>query len=135
MVMSVADGTTTSYEPFTIDDETMHFRSATPAMHHFGGTASLAAQRRKESIRASSPGATIHGLSLLSQARRAQWEANGNEVLSCEEYAYEGQYNWSKYEDQVAALLTRCAAAGLDFIKTEGLFTFDGQRGYSAGGE
>ena len=37
--------------------------------------------------------------------------------------------------DQVAALLTRCAAAGLDFIKIEGLFTFDGERGYSAGGE
>jgi isocitrate dehydrogenase len=37
--------------------------------------------------------------------------------------------------DQVAALLGRCAAAGLDFIKTEGLFTFDGERGYSAGGE
>ena len=36
---------------------------------------------------------------------------------------------------QVAALLGRCAAAGLDFIKTEGLFTFDGERGYSAGGE
>lgn len=104
MAMTVADGTTTSYEPFTTEDETMHFRSATPNMHHFGGTASLAAQRRKESIRASSPGATIHGLSLLSQARRAQWEANGNEVMSCEEYAYEGQYNWSKYEDQVAAL-------------------------------
>ena len=37
--------------------------------------------------------------------------------------------------DQIAALLARTAAAGLDFIKTEGLFTFDGQRGYSAGGE
>jgi isocitrate dehydrogenase len=37
--------------------------------------------------------------------------------------------------DQVATLLGRCAAAGLDFIKTEGLFTFDGERGYSAGGE
>ncbi len=37
--------------------------------------------------------------------------------------------------NQVAALLARCAAAGLDFIKTEGLFTFDGERGYSAGGE
>ena len=37
--------------------------------------------------------------------------------------------------EQVAALLARCARAGLDFIKTEGLFTFDGERGYSAGGE
>ena len=37
--------------------------------------------------------------------------------------------------DQVVALLGRVARARLDFIKTEGLFTFDGERGYSAGGE
>ena len=37
--------------------------------------------------------------------------------------------------DHVVALLGRVAAAGLDFIKTEGLYTFDGERGYSAGGE
>jgi isocitrate dehydrogenase len=37
--------------------------------------------------------------------------------------------------EQIVALLARTAAAGLDFVKTEGLFTFDGQRGYSAGGE
>ncbi len=37
--------------------------------------------------------------------------------------------------DKVAALLGRAAAAGLDFIKTEGLYTFNGERGYSAGGE
>ena len=34
---------------------------------------------------------------------------------------------------QVAALLTRVADRGLDFIKTEGLYTFDGQPGYSRG--
>ncbi len=33
----------------------------------------------------------------------------------------------------LAALLTGVADAGLDFIKTENLFTFDGQRGYSLG--
>jgi isocitrate dehydrogenase len=32
---------------------------------------------------------------------------------------------------EVANLLSRIAAAGLDFIKTENLYTFDGQRGYS----
>lgn len=37
--------------------------------------------------------------------------------------------------DQVVALLGRVAAAGLDFIKTEGLYTFDGEPGYSPGGE
>ncbi len=34
---------------------------------------------------------------------------------------------------QIAALLSRAAAAGLDFIKTENLCTFDGQPGYSLG--
>jgi isocitrate dehydrogenase len=33
----------------------------------------------------------------------------------------------------VAQLLTRIADGGLDFIKTENLYTFDGQRGYSLG--
>ncbi|MDR7423040.1 MAG: NADP-dependent isocitrate dehydrogenase [Armatimonadota bacterium] len=32
---------------------------------------------------------------------------------------------------QIVALLQRVAGAGLDFIKTEHLYTFDGQRGYS----
>ena len=32
---------------------------------------------------------------------------------------------------QIAALLRRIAEAGLDFIKTENLCTFDGQPGYS----
>jgi isocitrate dehydrogenase len=34
---------------------------------------------------------------------------------------------------QVVALLGRVADAGLDFIKTEGLYTFDGEPGYSLG--
>ncbi|HMA18175.1 MAG TPA: isocitrate/isopropylmalate family dehydrogenase, partial [Thermoanaerobaculia bacterium] len=33
----------------------------------------------------------------------------------------------------LAGLLTRAAEAGLDFIKTENLYNFDGQRGYSLG--
>jgi isocitrate dehydrogenase len=32
---------------------------------------------------------------------------------------------------QVVSLLGRIAGAGYDFIKTEGLYTFDGQRGFS----
>jgi isocitrate dehydrogenase len=32
---------------------------------------------------------------------------------------------------QIVALLTRVAAAGFDFIKTENLYNFDGERGYS----
>ena len=32
---------------------------------------------------------------------------------------------------QVIALLSRIASAGYDFIKTEGLYTFDGERGFS----
>jgi len=35
--------------------------------------------------------------------------------------------------EQVIALLSRLAAAGLPFIKTEGLFTFDGEAGFSLG--
>jgi isocitrate dehydrogenase len=34
---------------------------------------------------------------------------------------------------QVLALLSRLSEAGLDFIKTEHLYTFDGERGYSLG--
>jgi isocitrate dehydrogenase len=34
---------------------------------------------------------------------------------------------------QVIALLQACQAAGLDFIKTENLYTFDGVKGYSLG--
>ena len=32
---------------------------------------------------------------------------------------------------QVISLLNRIAGAGFDFIKTEGLYTFDGERGFS----
>ena len=34
---------------------------------------------------------------------------------------------------ELAALLGRAAEAGVDFIKTENLYTFDGERGYSLG--
>jgi len=34
---------------------------------------------------------------------------------------------------QILSLLTRTSEAGLDFIKTENLYTFDGERGYSLG--
>ncbi len=36
---------------------------------------------------------------------------------------------------QILALLARVHQAGFDFVKTESLATFDGERGYSAGGE
>jgi isocitrate dehydrogenase len=32
---------------------------------------------------------------------------------------------------QVISLLGRVAGDGYDFVKTEGLYTFDGQRGFS----
>jgi isocitrate dehydrogenase len=35
--------------------------------------------------------------------------------------------------DQIIELLRRLVGAGLPFIKTEGLFTFDGQPGFSLG--
>ncbi|MFP4324159.1 MAG: NADP-dependent isocitrate dehydrogenase [Anaerolineales bacterium] len=35
--------------------------------------------------------------------------------------------------EQIVKLLARTAQAGLDFIKTEGLYTFDGEPGYSLG--
>jgi isocitrate dehydrogenase len=35
--------------------------------------------------------------------------------------------------EEVIALLSRLAAAGLPFIKTEGLYSFDGQPGFSLG--
>ncbi len=39
--------------------------------------------------------------------------------------------NGSVSHAQIVALLRRVAQAGLDFIKTENLYTFDGERGYS----
>ena len=35
--------------------------------------------------------------------------------------------------EQLIALMGRVHAAGLDFIKTENLYTFDGEAGYSLG--
>jgi len=34
---------------------------------------------------------------------------------------------------QTVALQQRVSSAGFDIVKTEGLYTFDGQRGYSLG--
>ena len=39
--------------------------------------------------------------------------------------------NNSLSHDQIVALLTRVAGAGFDFIKTENLYNFDGERGFS----
>ena len=36
-------------------------------------------------------------------------------------------------QPDVVALLSRITSAGLSFVKTEGLFQFDGERGYSLG--
>jgi isocitrate dehydrogenase len=33
--------------------------------------------------------------------------------------------------EQIVALLKRVAGAGFDFIKTENLYNFDGERGFS----
>lgn len=35
--------------------------------------------------------------------REPAWEANGNKVSSCEEFAYEMVYDWTRYTDAVAA--------------------------------
>jgi isocitrate dehydrogenase len=47
----------------------------------------------------------------------------------CRYLAAEGQGGVA--HAQVVALLQRVAAAGFDFIKTENLYTFDGQSGYT----
>jgi isocitrate dehydrogenase len=39
--------------------------------------------------------------------------------------------NSSMAHDQIVALLNRVAGAGFDFIKTENLYNFDGERGFS----
>jgi isocitrate dehydrogenase len=39
--------------------------------------------------------------------------------------------NKSLSHDQIVALLNRVAGAGFDFIKTENLYYFDGERGFS----
>jgi len=48
----------------------------------------------------------------------------------CRFLAAEGHTDGVLHPDLVA-LLARCAAAGLDFVKTEHLYTFDGEPGYS----
>ncbi len=35
--------------------------------------------------------------------RQPAWEANGDKVTSCQEYAYEKQYDWSRFMDSAAA--------------------------------
>lgn len=35
--------------------------------------------------------------------RNPAWEANGDQITSCEEYAYEKVYDWARYTDAVAA--------------------------------
>lgn len=52
---------------------------------------------------ATAAGATEQGLSAADQALRAQWNANGNRVASCREYVYERHYDYSLFEDAVAA--------------------------------
>lgn len=96
------DGAILDVEPREIDDHTRHFHRGPVQMFHSGGTGTFGAMRRKEAIRASSLGAHVTGLSPLDEARRDQWEANGNQVASCEEYVYERFYNMNKYEDEVA---------------------------------
>lgn len=42
-----------------------------------------------------------------------------------------GKVDGSLSHDQIVALLNRVASAGFDFIKTENLYNFDGERGFS----
>jgi isocitrate dehydrogenase len=42
-----------------------------------------------------------------------------------------GKSDGSLSHDQIVALLNRVASAGFDFIKTENLYNFDGERGFS----
>jgi len=61
----------------------------------------------------------------------------GNETLSfCTDHwrcRFVGANGYSITHAQIVALLGRCETIGLDFIKTEHLYTFDGEPGYSSG--
>jgi isocitrate dehydrogenase len=54
-----------------------------------------------------------------------------SDLWNCRFVAAQG--NGSVTHAQTLALQQRIAAAGFDIVKTEGLYTFDGQRGYSLG--
>lgn len=73
-------------------------------------------------------------LDMMSNRGVKVWPGGHSETFCsdhwrCRFLAREGGSSIS--HDQIISLLNRIAAAGLDFIKTENLYNFDGQRGYS----
>ena len=73
-------------------------------------------------------------LQTISNRGTALWPGGQPEAFTvdqwcCRYLAADGRGSVS--HAQIAGLLRRCAAAGFDFIKTENLYTFDGERGFS----
>lgn len=94
-----------------------------------GGAAELAA-------RVGSAGAQDLELTLISNRGLQMWPGSAPEGQATDHWRcrFVGTGGGPVSHGAIAALLGRLAAAGLDFIKTENLCTFDGQPGFSVGG-
>ncbi len=74
-------------------------------------------------------------LTMLTARGMKVWPDGQPETLRVDQCRcrFVGANGGSVTQSGVVALLSRITAAGLDFVKTEGLFQFDGERGYSLG--
>jgi hypothetical protein len=80
--------------------------------------------------------ATLHILKLLSN-RGVNVYPNGFDGTFCTDHwraRYMGEGNEAT-QSQIVGLLDRLGKNGLDVIKTENLYTFDGVKGYVSAGE
>ena len=82
-------------------------------------------------------GSTAAGLALTTISNRGikVWPDGFPETMQTEHWQcrFLARDSGTATPADLAALLGRAAEAGVDFIKTENLYTFDGERGYSLG--
>ena len=69
----------------------------------------------------------------IAQMRDRYGEAKDTIMGASTDKLFLGPITDRTTREEVINLLGRFAAAGIDFIKTEHLYNFDGQAGYSAG--
>ncbi len=82
-----------------------------------------------------SPLAAPLQLDMLSNRGQKVWPDGLPETLLVDHWRcrFLGRDGATVSGDQMVALLGRVVAAGFDVVKTEGLYTFDGQAGYTKG--
>ncbi|WP_349357963.1 NADP-dependent isocitrate dehydrogenase [Stappia sp.] len=77
----------------------------------------------------------VEGLDLILITNRGTkvWPEGLPETFATDHWRCRFMFDGTGQSAQVAALLTQLAKAGIDFVKTEHLYEFDGQLGYSLG--